>query len=40
MGNNRRKKFKDSMSEKSKELVDALERLFSNVPNPDWLTKQ
>ena len=40
MGNNRCKNYKNSMSEKSKEVVDALERLFSMVPNPDWVTKQ
>lgn len=40
MGNNKRNKYKDPISEKSKEVVDALERLFSMVPNPDWLTKQ
>ena len=39
MGNNKRKKYKNPMSEKSKE-VDALDRLFDMVPNPDWLTKQ
>ena len=38
MGNNRRKKFKNPMSEKSKEVVDGLERLFSMVPNPDCFT--
>lgn len=26
------------MSEKSKEVVDALDRLFGMVPNPDWFT--
>lgn len=40
MGNNKRKKYKDPTSEKVKELVDGLERLFGMVPNPDWLTKQ
>lgn len=28
MGNNKRKKYKNPMSEKSKEVVDALDRLF------------
>lgn len=39
MGNNKRKKYKNPMREKSKELVDALDNLFSMVPNPNWLTK-
>lgn len=39
MGNNKRKKYKNPMSEKAKELVDALDNLFSMVPNPNWLTK-
>ena len=42
MGNNRRKKLKDPMpevSEKVKELVSTIDKLFSTVPNPDWLTK-
>lgn len=26
------------MSEKSKEVVDALDRLFGMVPNSDWFT--
>ncbi len=39
MGNNKRKKYKDFMSEKAKELVDALDDLYSTVPNPNWLTK-
>lgn len=42
MGNNRRKKLKDPMPEVSKtfkELVSAIDKLFSTVPNPDWLTK-
>lgn len=42
MGNNRRKKLKDPMpevSKKFKELFSAIDKLFSNVPNPDWLTK-
>lgn len=26
------------MSEKSKEVVDALDRLFDMVPNSDWFT--
>ena len=38
MGNNKRKKYKNPMSEKSKEVVDALDRLFVMVPNPDWFT--
>ena len=38
MGNNKRNKYKDPISEKSKEVVDGLERLFSMVPNPDWFT--
>lgn len=38
MGNNKRKKFKNPMSEKSKEVVDGLERLFGMVPNSDWFT--
>ncbi len=38
MGNNKRKKYKNSMSEESKEVVNGLERLFSMVPNPDWFT--
>lgn len=37
---NKRNKDKDLISEKAKEVVDGLERLFSMVPNPDWLTKQ
>ena len=37
MGNNKRKKYKNPMSEKSKEVVDALDRLFDMVPNPDCL---
>lgn len=39
MGNNKRKKFKNPMGEKSKEVVDAFDNLFSMVPNPNWLTK-
>lgn len=39
MGNNKCKKYKDSISEKAKELVDALDKLFGMVPNPNWLTK-
>lgn len=35
MRNNKRKKYKNPMSEKSKEVVDALARLFDMVPNPD-----
>lgn len=27
------------VSEKFKELVSAIDKLFSTVPNPDWLTK-
>ena len=38
MGNNRRKNYKNPMSEKSKEVVDVLDRLFGMVPNPDWFT--
>lgn len=38
MSNNKRKKFKNPMNEKSKEVVDGLNRLFSMVPNPDWFT--
>lgn len=38
MGNNKRKKYKNSMSEKSKEVVDSLDRLYGMVPNPDWFT--
>lgn len=38
MGNNKRKKYKNSMSKKSKELIDVLDRLFDKVPNPDWFT--
>ena len=38
MGNNKRKKYKNQMSE-SKEVVDALDNLFGMVPNPDWFTK-
>lgn len=30
--------IKNPMSEKSKEVVDALDRLFGMVPNPDWFT--
>ena len=37
MGNNKRKKYKNQMSEKSKEVVDALDNLFGMVP--DWFTK-
>ena len=39
MGNNRRKKYKNSMSEKSKEVVDALDGLFGMTPDPNWFTK-
>lgn len=39
MGNNKRKKYKNQMSEKSKEVVDALDNLFGMVPNLDWFTK-
>lgn len=39
MGNNKRKKYKNQMSEKSKEVVDALDNLFDMVPNPDWFIK-
>ena len=39
MGNNRRKKYKNPMSEKSKEVVDALDGLFSMTPDPNWFTK-
>lgn len=39
MGNNKRKKYKNQISEKSKEVVDALDNLFDMVPNPDWFTK-
>ena len=39
MRNKKRKIYKDATSEKVKELVDALDKLFSTVPNPDWLTK-
>ena len=38
MGNNKRKKYKNPMSEKFKEVVDSLDRLFGMVPNPDWFT--
>ena len=38
MRNNRRKKYKNPMSEKSKEVVNALYGLFGMVPNPDWFT--
>lgn len=42
MGKNKHKKYKDPMPEvsgKVKELYSAIDRLFSTVPNPDWLTK-
>nr|DAG96907.1 MAG TPA: hypothetical protein [Crassvirales sp.] len=39
MGNNKRKKYEDFMSKKAKEIVDGLDKLYSTVPNPDWLTK-
>lgn len=39
MGNNKRKKYKDPISEKAKEIVDGLDKLYSTVPNSDWLTK-
>lgn len=42
MGKNKRKKLKDPMPEvsgKVKELLSAIDDLFSTVPNPDWLTK-
>lgn len=42
MGKNKHKKNKDltsEVSEKVKELCSAIDRLFSMVPNPDWLTK-
>lgn len=38
MGNNKRKKYKNPMSQKSKEVVDALDRLFDMVPNSYWFT--
>lgn len=38
MGNNKRKKYKNPMNEKSKEVVDSLDRLFGMVPNSDWFT--
>ena len=38
MRNNKRNKYKDPISQKSKEVVDGLERLFSMVPNPDCFT--
>ena len=39
MGNNRRKKYKNPMSEKSKEVVNALDRLFGMTSDPNWFTK-
>ena len=38
MGNNRRKKYKNPMSEKSKEVVDALDGLFGMTPDPNCFT--
>lgn len=39
MGNNRRNKYKNPMSEKSKEVVDALDGLFGMTPDTNWFTK-
>ena len=39
MGNNRRKKYKNAMSEKSKEVIYALDGLFGMTPNSNWFTK-
>ena len=39
MGNNRRKKYKNQISEKSKEVVDAIDGLFGMTPDPNWFTK-
>ena len=30
--------IKNPMSEKSKEVIDALDGLFGMIPNPDWFT--